>query len=112
MNNCEFNIQSETGTFICPVCGFPNFSRLEAYDKEEGGKIGTTICPCCLWEPGFDDNQLASAEAKATILQSVLQYRANWQVTSEWRGQKNLRPEDWNPASQLDELFKRAPFLT
>jgi hypothetical protein len=106
----SFNVMSEEGALLCPVCGFPGYSEVPAY-TDNTGRIGTTICPCCLWEPGFDDNPLASAKAKATIRESILAYRTGWVTTKEWRGQRGLKPDEFDGSKQLDAMLKRAPDL-
>lgn len=83
------------------------------FGDEEGGVIGTGICPCCFYEPGFDDNPAASAEANDKLLDSILSYRKAWiEQGMPWRGApKAERPTDWEPALQLARLYKAAPFL-
>lgn len=107
---CEFNILDTEGRLLCPACGFPDYSNHPAYD-ERGGVIGTTICPCCLWEPGYDDEPAASAAAKDTILESLRAYRAKWRGVPAWRGRKREKPSGWNGAAQLAKLFETAPFV-
>jgi|GEM_PF-1547001 len=105
----KFNIQNAEGQYLCPVCGFEGFSSRPTYSDEFGGMIGMAICPCCLWEPGFDDHPLVSAQAKITIFHSVKSYRKRW--NREWLGRKNLCPPDWDPEKQLFALYEIAPYV-
>ncbi len=104
----QFNIRDRAGHLICPACGFPNYSSEEAYD-ERGGLAGTTICPCCMWEPGFDDNAHASTRAKDTILASLLAYRTGWNDGAQWAGRAAEKPSNWDGVRQLSQLFEIAP---
>jgi len=106
----KFNIRDENGQLLCPCCGFPGFANVEAYD-EHGGIIGTAICPCCLWEPGFDDVPAASADAKETVLESVCAYRAKWMQNFNWRGKLQRKPEEWSAKPQTEKLFELAPHV-
>ena len=110
MSNLSFNIAAPDGRLLCPVCGFPDYSYQPAY-SERGGEIGTTICPCCLWEPGFDDEPLASAKAKDTILESIIAYRAGWSATKQWQGKRRQLPEGFDGEGQLAKLAGIAPHL-
>ena len=49
------NIRGEDG-FLCPVCGWPGTFSGDSYDPRLGGLIGTGICACCHFEPGYDDD--------------------------------------------------------
>ena len=106
----QFNVTDPEGRLLCPACGFPDYAGRPAYDDKEG-LIGTTICPCCSWEPGFDDNPAASAAAQDTILGSLRAYRAAWNGgdTPQWRGRLAERPAQWCPKEQLERLFQTAP---
>lgn len=104
------NVTDSGGRLLCPCCGFPDYTREPAYDVT-GGIIGTTICPCCLWEPGFDDDPLASAQAEPTALASLRNYREHWRQKLTFLGPKKLRPAGWNGTGQLDALFALAPHL-
>ena len=66
----QFNVCDSIGRLLCPACGYPGYATEPAYNHQ-GGLAGTTICPCCLWEPGFDDNSHASATATDTILATL-----------------------------------------
>lgn len=106
----QFNIRNEAGSLLCPACGYPGYTCDPAYD-ENGGMIGTTICPCCLWEPGFDDNQHACASAKDTVIDSLRAHRAKWSALSAWQGRNIQKPQDWDGRQQLARLFDLAPNL-
>jgi len=106
----QFNIRDEDGHLLCPACGLPGFVCEVPYDAR-GGLAGSGICPCCMWEPGFDDAPPASAAAEDTILGSLRAYRAAWRVGTEWRGKAGGRPQDWDGAGQLAYLFSIAPHV-
>jgi hypothetical protein len=105
----QFNIRDAAGRLLCPACGLPDYAHDEAYDAR-GGIIGTTICPCCLWEPGFDDEPAASG-APGTIIESLRDYRTRWDGAPAWRGLSSLRPREWDGAKQLAALFAIAPHI-
>jgi len=103
----QFNIL-DAGHFLCPACGFPDYAGEPAYD-ERGGLAGITICSCCMWEPGFDDDASASAGAKASILDSLRAYRSDWHGEPRWQGRLAERPSAWDGRRQLAHLFEVAP---
>jgi hypothetical protein len=105
----QFNVCDGEGKLLCPACGFPGYVDGEAYD-EAGDMPGSGICPCCLWEPGFDDEPAASAAAQGTILASLQSYRASWRLTMEWRV-ASCKPEAWDGEQQLARLLTLAPHL-
>ena len=105
----QFNIRNDHGKLLCPACGFPDYVVTDAYD--EAGGISLGICPCCLWEPGFDDNPAASSNAQETILASVKVYRAEWSGAAAWRGHADLKPMNWDAVAQLAHLMKVAPYV-
>ena len=104
----QFNIRDADGRLLCPACGFPSFANETPYD-ERGGLSGAAICPCCLWEPGFDDTPGGSADAEDTILASLRNYRAKWTSDFQWRGRGRNEPPDWDAERQLAHLFEVAP---
>ncbi|MCT7667304.1 hypothetical protein [Shinella kummerowiae] len=106
----QLNIRDKNGRLLCPACGFPGYANDVAYD-EIGGLIGSAICPCCFWEPGFDDDQHASGVAKDTIIDSLRAYRAAWGRTFHWRGRVAVKPLAWDGEQQLADLFELAPNL-
>jgi hypothetical protein len=106
----QFNIRDKDGRLLCPACGFPGYAKYPAY-YECGGLGGSAICPCCLWEPGFDDEPLASAAAKDTIIASLRAYRAAWAEALLWKGRATEKPSDWDGEQQLAHLLGLAPNL-
>lgn len=104
----QYNIRDEVGRLLCPACGFPEFTHEAAYD-ERGGLAGVALCPCCMWEPGFDDDPHASGKAKETILASLQTYRIEWGKALKWQGRSSECPEGWNGEGQLSRLFQIAP---
>lgn len=110
MEGQRFNIRNDEGQLLCPACGFPSYAERPAYD-EQGGVIGTTICPCCLWEPGFDDNHGASENASNSIRGSLRSYRRKFDVPMVWRGRADQCPREWDGRKQISDLFKTAPFV-
>ena len=105
----QFNIRDEAGNLLCPCCGFAGFSRAPAYDAT-GGVIGRAICPCCLWEPGFDDDAAASTHAASTILESLKAYRRGHNFR-QFKGRLDERPVNWDGDRQLEALFRLAPHV-
>lgn len=105
----QFNIRDEGGNLLCPCCGFRGFSRTPAYD-ETGGLVGTTICPCCHWEPGFDDDAAASGTTADGILGSLKAHRGRHNPQS-FKGRADERPVDWDGDRQLAALFLLAPHV-
>lgn len=102
-----FNIADRDGRFLCPACGLPGFFRGTSYD-EKGGIIGTGICPCCLWEPGFDDMGFTGLG----IVESLREYRAGWGSPGpQWAGQIEAMPAGWDGRRQFEHLALLAPFI-
>ncbi len=110
MSNLMFNVTAPDGNLLCPVCGLPGYAGSPAY-SEQGGEIGSALCPCCLWEPGFDDNPLASGQAKSTILETVIAYRTGWMATKQWQGNRRGMPKDFDADRQLADLAQIVPHL-
>jgi hypothetical protein len=107
----RYIIATQDGKYLCPVCGHSGAFNGRHFTTH-GGLIGSGICFCCHFEPGFDDDPLASAAAKATVPDSIRCYRDDWiKVGQPWRGQISLQPENWNADYQLAALFAQAPFL-
>ncbi len=106
-----FNVQDDEGLWLCPACGFPGYSSAPAYTDEGRGLIGLTICACCLWEPGFDDDPNASRKARETPMTSLLAYRNAWATTFLWAGKPERRPPDFDGRAQLERLRILAPDL-
>jgi hypothetical protein len=107
----RYIIAAEDGKYLCPACGFAAVFCGSHFDSR-GGVIGSGICFCCMFEPGFDDDPMASAGAKATVPDSIRSYRDDWIIEGKpWRGQSPYQPERWNAEDQLQKLFAQAPFL-
>ncbi len=97
----------------CPACGLAGYFKAQSWDANGAGVIGTGICPCCLFEPGFDDDPAASADALTTVRASTLHYRRQWiAMGMPWRGDDDdrfSRPKGWNAEGQLAELSQAEP---
>jgi hypothetical protein len=110
----KFNVLDQSGRYLCPACGWPGHFDGHSY-WEQGGQIATGICPCCRFEPGYDDDSTVNefTQAEETVLESVLKYRKTWSDEGmAWRGHPKLEaPEGWNPAEQLAHLFAVAPWI-
>lgn len=111
MDYTRLNIQDREGRWLCPACGFPGYFRGYSY-ADWGGLAGSGICPCCFFEPGFDDSPLATARAEPTILASILKYRSEWIAGGmKWVGDPKIYalPDNWNPEHQLEVLWSVFP---
>lgn len=107
-----FTVYDQARQLLCPCCGYPGYAPSPAYpEHDKPGLIGLTICPCCLWEPGFDDNPLATSQASASVHASLLNYRAAWAATCAWRSKASGRPADFDGTAQLERLRQVAPML-
>jgi hypothetical protein len=107
----QFNVQAVDGAWLCPCCGFPQDCGRPMYD-EHGGDIGISICSACFWEPGFDDDPLASAKAMPTIMASLRAYRLAWAAGGyPWKSTTIPIPQTWAPHATLAMLFRMAPHL-
>ena len=113
--------------YLCPVCGFAGYFDEQAFD-EGGGSVGNGICPCCFFEPGFDDDPGACAEARPTVRETIVTCRERWVADGmPWRrGTRQQRiaigvydssrcsddaPPGWSPTQQLARLLRLAPDL-
>jgi hypothetical protein len=107
----QFNIADRDGDLLCPCCGMTDQFHGVAYDAR-GGIIGSDICGACLWEPGFDDDPMASGDALPTVMESLLAYRAKWlSEGASWRGAARSSPARWDGQKTLAYLVSRAPHL-
>jgi hypothetical protein len=107
----QFNIADTDGDLLCPCCGMTDQFHGDAYDAR-GGIIGSDICGACLWEPGFDDDPMASGDALPTVMESLLAYRAKWIIEgTTWRGSTRPSPAQWDGQKTLAHLLSRAPHL-
>jgi hypothetical protein len=64
-------LKNEQGTFICPVCGSPEFKEAP---YNEDGTASFQMCSCG-FEFGFDDSPLASKEAVEGIVNNWDRWR-------------------------------------
>jgi len=105
----NFNIRSPEGEYLCPACGYPGYFDGSSYD-ESGPLIATGICPCWLWEPGYDDMPAASGAPDA-ILDSLREYRRGWSDGPAWMGKPEGMPPGWNGRIQFTRLLEIAPWV-
>jgi len=106
----RFNIPTVEGDYLCPACGFPGYFDGTSYD-ETGPLIATGICPCCSWEPGFDDDPGASG-APDSILDALRLFRRGWtSMGPAWMGDPKEIPPGWDGKAQFERLMKIAPWL-
>jgi hypothetical protein len=99
----QFNIRDEQGLLLCPACGYQAFSFAPAYFEHGGERL--VICPCCMWEPGYDD---ADARTTADVLVALRDYREGWHGCARWSS-PNDPPPNWDGKRQLSHLFEVAP---
>ena len=80
-------------TYTCQACGYP---LLSAPPLTEG--VGSLeICPCCFYQPGYDDEVLASGRDL-----SPRDWRERWVAQGTPWGSTILGPPDhWDPLLQL-----------
>ncbi len=110
-NPLDFNVVDDAGQFLCPCCGFSGQFDRAPY-RSTGGVIGTGICGGCFWEPGFDDDPMASEDAKPTIKASLLTYRAAWIAADyPWRA-STPPPAGWDGHARCEALLHRHPHLS
>ena len=81
-------------THLCDACGYPNLDQPQHYPDGEGS---LEICPCCLYQPGFDD--LLAASGLST---SPEEYRRQWLAEgAPWRSDIVPPPPGWDPCEQV-----------
>ena len=112
MDNLLFNVLDPSDTkYLCPVCGCKGSFHGGSFD-ERGGVIGTGICRCCLYEPGFDDDPRASAEAKSTVVASIDAYYKRWNASGRtWASTKHAALSPTAIDQQVANLKIVAPYL-
>jgi hypothetical protein len=110
MDHRLFNVfDDRSGRHLCPACGWPGTFTGRSYSARSG-LIGSGICCCCYFEPGFDDELGSSPDAKPTVEASILAYRTAWvEEGMPWRCNIHNRPADWSPTEQLDRLLELLP---
>jgi hypothetical protein len=101
----QFNIFDQQGRLLCPACGYPAYSFAPAYLELGGERI--SICPCCLWEPGYDD---ADAHTATDVLIALRGYREGWHGSAKWASPSEP-PSNWDGERQLSILFDVAPYV-
>lgn len=121
-NPLSFNVMTEDGQVLCPCCGFAGQFAREPNGRGGGligpygplgGIIGSGICSCCYWEPGFDDDPMASAFAKSTIIESLRAYRDAWVSAGYvWRGANSAAPVGWDGRTHCEAFLQKFPHLT
>jgi hypothetical protein len=107
----KLNVPAAEGRFTCPACGLAAVFAYAPYDGFRG-IIGVGICPCCLWEPGFDDDPAACGGDDKPIMQLLREYREKWvSAGSPWLEPAASRPANWSGEAQLERLLLSAPQL-
>lgn len=111
LENFVFNVRDPAGQILCPCCGDIGSFHGVSFGAR-GGIIGTGICKCCLFEPGFDDDPDASGTTARSTGIAVARYHEAWRAdTMPWRGTPDRQPRGWSAQAQLDHLRKTAPYL-
>lgn len=102
----RLNIQDADGKWLCPSCGFDAaFSGASFWFG--GPLIGTGICPCCMYEPGYDDVTAASGVPEDKPLDALRAYSLKWRDDGMlWRGRASLIPEGWDADAQIENWLK------
>jgi hypothetical protein len=110
LEHLAYRIRDADGVFLCPVCGCGGDLQENSFGLR-GGRICTSICRCCHYEPGFDDDPAASAQALPTVAMSIDAYRRAWvDAGKPWRGRLPA-PTEFNADHQLARLLAAAPYL-
>ena len=82
----------------CPVCGF-NLG----YRAWDGETASDELCPCCLIQFGYDDATGGNVAARRIL---YAKWRSEWVAAGmPWRSHGGGPPQEWNPMSQLNQLF-------
>lgn len=98
----RLDIRTPNGDWLCPACGFPGYFGGESFG-EHGPLIGTGICPCCQYEPGFDDSAAASGCAQDVPIDAIRAYSAAWfDGGMVWRGDPSAIPAGWDRQAQRE----------
>lgn len=90
-------------SYMCPVCGYPYLSE-PAYNVTISkdaplydGEPSYEICPCCLFEFGYDDMDQGY---------TFEQWRQKWiDGGMVWGNGKHTPPKDWNPREQVAKVM-------
>ena len=111
LEHLVFNVPDTDGGYLCPACGAKGDFDGCSFDMR-GGVVGTVICRCCMYQPGFDDDQMASAGAQHTVTHSIMFYRKAWiKAGMPWRSPIIAPPPYWTGKLQLAHLYATAPYL-
>ena len=87
-------------THVCPACGYDHLWE----DPAAYGTGSLEICPCCLFQPGFDNNAAASGGVT-----SPAEYRADWIAEgSAWKSDLIPPPDSWDPIAQVSRVIASA----
>lgn len=85
-----FNINK----FTCIVCGYPNLD----FPQYENGYPTQTICGCCGFQSGFDDDAKDNPE-------TIDEYRERWLMEgATWFSSSTPKPKGWNLELQLKNI--------
>lgn len=105
----KLNISDGAGHWLCPSCGFEDGLGGNSFD-DDGPIIGTGICECCRYEPGYDDVAAASGTPYACPLDALKEYSRRWVADGMvWRGARRTKPENYDPAKQIMALRSFGP---
>ena len=112
LENLLFNVlDPKNAKYLCPVCGCTESFHGDSFD-ERGGVIGTGICRCCFYEPGFDDDPMAIAQAKSTVIASIDAYYQRWNASGRtWASTKHPALSQTAIDQQVANLKIIAPHL-
>ena len=88
---------------VCPCCG----AQLDFEPWAGEGRFQSDeICPCCAIQFGYTDH--TQVEDITRRIEIYTEIRENW-VRSGMKWQHEyLKPRDWDPIRQLDQLIRMA----
>ena len=76
--------------YTCPVCGWP---ELHQPARDESNIPSFEICPCCCFQPGYDDDSQGLTYEQA---------RARWIAGGmKWWSASQPAPVEWSGSRQL-----------
>lgn len=80
--------------YTCVVCGY---AKLD-YPQYENGFAMQTICPCCGFQSGFDDDAINEPV-------TIEEYRVRWvKAGAVWFSSNTKQPTDFNLRLQLKSI--------